>query len=276
MTVSPPPPPQEMSSAVITYCGHFFHGNCLRKWLYVQETCPMCHQTVRPTPTGPSPAPGNATAAQPQRDVEEPDPGTEEVNQDLDDNTETQSDAETPDPAVEEESCGDQGCEAGDGVRAGEPEGEAVQGLRFTSSGDFVGFVRPATSCSSAEVSDSDSLRSKTPPNMKEEDSTAEGYSESKTTVYPKSPQHGEGEHDIETPESCLKSNNAESNPEASDTSHKSCKENSDSSSSSQTHKSSCTERLNLSPHRPPVCPPPPPLAAQTQTTETDCPASVP
>uniref|UniRef100_H3CYW5 RING finger protein 145 n=1 Tax=Tetraodon nigroviridis TaxID=99883 RepID=H3CYW5_TETNG len=34
---------QEMSSAVITYCGHFFHGNCLRKWLYVQETCPMCH-----------------------------------------------------------------------------------------------------------------------------------------------------------------------------------------------------------------------------------------
>ncbi|XP_061890017.1 RING finger protein 145-like isoform X1 [Entelurus aequoreus] len=39
---------QEMSAAVITYCGHLFHGNCLRKWLYVQETCPMCHQTVRP------------------------------------------------------------------------------------------------------------------------------------------------------------------------------------------------------------------------------------
>ncbi|KAM6961103.1 RING finger protein 145, partial [Aplochiton taeniatus] len=39
---------QEMNSAVITYCGHFFHANCLRKWLYVQETCPMCHQPVRP------------------------------------------------------------------------------------------------------------------------------------------------------------------------------------------------------------------------------------
>ncbi|KAM9777509.1 RING finger protein 145 [Neosynchiropus ocellatus] len=40
---------QDMSSSVVTCCGHFFHANCLRKWLYVQETCPMCHQTVRPT-----------------------------------------------------------------------------------------------------------------------------------------------------------------------------------------------------------------------------------
>ncbi|KAL0969504.1 hypothetical protein UPYG_G00228150 [Umbra pygmaea] len=40
---------QEMNSAVLTYCGHFFHGNCLRKWLYVQETCPLCHQPVRPS-----------------------------------------------------------------------------------------------------------------------------------------------------------------------------------------------------------------------------------
>ncbi|KAL4641881.1 RING finger protein 145-like [Arapaima gigas] len=39
---------QEMTSAVVTLCGHFFHGNCLRKWLYVQETCPMCHQPVKP------------------------------------------------------------------------------------------------------------------------------------------------------------------------------------------------------------------------------------
>nr|XP_029511070.1 RING finger protein 145-like isoform X4 [Oncorhynchus nerka] len=51
---------QEMSSAVLTYCGHFFHGNCLRKWLYVQETCPMCHQAVRPTP--PAHAPAHAPA----------------------------------------------------------------------------------------------------------------------------------------------------------------------------------------------------------------------
>uniref|UniRef100_A0A8C6LIQ6 RING finger protein 145 n=1 Tax=Nothobranchius furzeri TaxID=105023 RepID=A0A8C6LIQ6_NOTFU len=55
---------QEMSSAVITLCGHFFHGNCLRKWLYVQETCPMCHQTVRPAPAGQSQASGGDPAAQ--------------------------------------------------------------------------------------------------------------------------------------------------------------------------------------------------------------------
>ncbi|XP_075429878.1 RING finger protein 145-like isoform X2 [Ascaphus truei] len=39
---------QEMSVAVITPCCHFFHGDCLRKWLYVQDTCPLCHQQVTP------------------------------------------------------------------------------------------------------------------------------------------------------------------------------------------------------------------------------------
>lgn len=38
---------QEMSIAVITTCGHYFHGDCLKKWLYVQDTCPLCHQLVR-------------------------------------------------------------------------------------------------------------------------------------------------------------------------------------------------------------------------------------
>ncbi|XP_029450899.1 RING finger protein 145-like isoform X5 [Rhinatrema bivittatum] len=40
---------QEMNVAVITSCGHFFHSGCLRKWLYVQDTCPMCHQQVAPS-----------------------------------------------------------------------------------------------------------------------------------------------------------------------------------------------------------------------------------
>ncbi|XP_035167326.1 RING finger protein 145-like, partial [Oxyura jamaicensis] len=39
---------QDMQVAVITPCSHFFHGACLRKWLYVQDTCPMCHQQVTP------------------------------------------------------------------------------------------------------------------------------------------------------------------------------------------------------------------------------------
>ncbi|XP_072262808.1 RING finger protein 145-like [Pyxicephalus adspersus] len=38
---------QEMSIAVITVCNHFFHSDCLKKWLYVQDTCPLCHQLVR-------------------------------------------------------------------------------------------------------------------------------------------------------------------------------------------------------------------------------------
>ncbi|KYO35818.1 hypothetical protein Y1Q_0022368 [Alligator mississippiensis] len=42
---------QGMHMAVITPCGHFFHDSCLRKWLYVQDTCPMCHQQVKPPAT---------------------------------------------------------------------------------------------------------------------------------------------------------------------------------------------------------------------------------
>ncbi|XP_069601134.1 RING finger protein 145-like isoform X2 [Ranitomeya imitator] len=37
---------QDMSVAVLTSCNHFFHADCLRKWLYVQDTCPMCHHPV--------------------------------------------------------------------------------------------------------------------------------------------------------------------------------------------------------------------------------------
>ncbi|XP_056597652.1 E3 ubiquitin-protein ligase RNF139 isoform X1 [Triplophysa dalaica] len=34
------------ASARITPCHHYFHALCLRKWLYIQDTCPMCHQRV--------------------------------------------------------------------------------------------------------------------------------------------------------------------------------------------------------------------------------------
>lgn len=41
-----------MNSAVITPCSHFFHAGCLKKWLYVQETCPLCHSQLKSqTPT---------------------------------------------------------------------------------------------------------------------------------------------------------------------------------------------------------------------------------
>lgn len=46
-----------MNSAVITPCSHFFHAGCLKKWLYVQETCPLCHSQLKsqaPTAAGPN------------------------------------------------------------------------------------------------------------------------------------------------------------------------------------------------------------------------------
>ncbi len=30
----------------ITSCRHLYHGSCLRKWLYVQEKCPMCSTPI--------------------------------------------------------------------------------------------------------------------------------------------------------------------------------------------------------------------------------------
>ncbi|GAB6027643.1 Ring finger protein [Chamberlinius hualienensis] len=37
---------QEMRSARITVCKHYFHAYCLRKWLYIQDRCPMCHKVL--------------------------------------------------------------------------------------------------------------------------------------------------------------------------------------------------------------------------------------
>lgn len=38
-----------MSTAKITRCRHYFHGVCLRKWLYVQDRCPLCHEIIMHT-----------------------------------------------------------------------------------------------------------------------------------------------------------------------------------------------------------------------------------
>uniref|UniRef100_A0A336M4R1 CSON008907 protein n=1 Tax=Culicoides sonorensis TaxID=179676 RepID=A0A336M4R1_CULSO len=37
---------QEMVKAKVTACKHYFHGVCLRKWLYVQDRCPLCHEII--------------------------------------------------------------------------------------------------------------------------------------------------------------------------------------------------------------------------------------
>lgn len=60
---------QDMKSAVITPCSHFFHSGCLKKWLYVQETCPLCHCQLK-TPAQP-PALGPEPAQQPNPGAEQ-------------------------------------------------------------------------------------------------------------------------------------------------------------------------------------------------------------
>lgn len=62
---------QDMTSAVVTYCGHIYHGTCLRKWLYVQETCPMCHASIKPSLANQMAAAGDA---QPQQDQQQQQP----------------------------------------------------------------------------------------------------------------------------------------------------------------------------------------------------------
>uniref|UniRef100_A0A673W9B3 RING finger protein 145 n=1 Tax=Salmo trutta TaxID=8032 RepID=A0A673W9B3_SALTR len=66
---------QDMKSAVITPCSHFFHAGCLKKWLYVQETCPLCHKQLKSQSQ-----PANATAA-PTQDILPANPNPAEAGQ---------------------------------------------------------------------------------------------------------------------------------------------------------------------------------------------------
>ncbi|KAI3367422.1 hypothetical protein L3Q82_026280, partial [Scortum barcoo] len=253
---------QEMSSAVITYCGHFFHGNCLRKWLYVQETCPMCHQTIRPTPPAQSQASADDPAAPAQRDAG-PDPAAQEGDQNQDNDTSQETQSEAADPTEQQEATGgfeDGDCGTEDKDQPAEPHSEAVQGLRFSSSGDFVGFVSPVSSCSSGDVSHSHVLLGKTSsPNIHHQgeersndspllstfnavnENTKGGQSDSNGTELeafsPRVPQNGDDKHDdcVGTPKwnslDLPETNNAEASVTSlvdSQTSVKSCSENSE------------------------------------------------
>ncbi|XP_062492589.1 RING finger protein 145-like, partial [Pezoporus occidentalis] len=37
---------QDLAVAVVTPCSHLFHAACLRQWLCLQDSCPMCHQQL--------------------------------------------------------------------------------------------------------------------------------------------------------------------------------------------------------------------------------------
>lgn len=131
----------------------------------------MCHQTVRPTPLGQNQASGDAPAAPPQGDVE-PDPPAEEgvQNQAGGLNQETRSEAEAPDPTEQQEGMESFGQEDSGTQDQPAETHEEVQGLRFSSSGDFVGFASPVSSCSSGDSFSSHVLLDKTSrPNVNNE-----------------------------------------------------------------------------------------------------------
>lgn len=123
----------------------------------------MCHQTVRPSLLDQSQASGDAPGAPPQRDRD-----AELVLQegDLNLNTgtpqEAQSNDSTPEEQRERESFED--CDCGT-----EDKNQPPHGLCFSSSGDFVGFVSPASSSSSGDLPSSHDSMVKTASNMHKE-----------------------------------------------------------------------------------------------------------
>lgn len=134
-----------MSSAVITHCGHFFHGSCLRKWLYVQETCPLCHQTVRQNSPAYGPVSGPPTAGPAHEDTglnHVEDEGDQNQHSDMFSHTQIESGA-AQDTVKQLE--GDDLCCGENGGKPEEPvePNKGFHGLCFSSTGDFVGFSGP-------------------------------------------------------------------------------------------------------------------------------------
>lgn len=64
-------------SVRITPCRHLFHGSCLRKWLYVQEKCPMCSSPITTTNTNPGGGTKPADSGRAEANVSPPPPAGE-------------------------------------------------------------------------------------------------------------------------------------------------------------------------------------------------------
>lgn len=82
-----------MNNAVITPCSHFFHAGCLKKWLYVQETCPLCHSQLKSQ---------SSTTGVPNQDT--PPANQSPAGQEVATPTEKQKDDRNEDGAVAQES----------------------------------------------------------------------------------------------------------------------------------------------------------------------------
>ncbi|KAK6474782.1 RING finger protein 145-like [Huso huso] len=103
---------QDMKSAVITPCSHFFHAGCLKKWLYVQETCPLCHSQLK------SQSQQATAAAPPQGAVQPP---AQEVPQ-------NQERAEQENPPLEEQGSRGTPLQEGSGSSSRDSPGDGQSG----------------------------------------------------------------------------------------------------------------------------------------------------
>ena len=134
-----------MNTAVITPCSHFFHAGCLKKWLYVQETCPLCHSQLKSQSPAAS-VPNQDTPAANQSPA-----GQEEATASM-----KQKDGSPPDDR-KEESAGEQERQNGPGISAGESSSSGVplapQHLVKT----------PSSSSTSSSPLVTDSLRNQSP-----------------------------------------------------------------------------------------------------------------
>ncbi|XP_017771616.1 PREDICTED: protein TRC8 homolog [Nicrophorus vespilloides] len=65
---------QDMQTAKITRCKHFFHGVCLRKWLYVQDRCPLCHEILHAANSGNTTPAADAPQQEEQQQQQPPPP----------------------------------------------------------------------------------------------------------------------------------------------------------------------------------------------------------
>lgn len=91
---------QEMKSAKITRCNHFFHGVCLRKWLYVQDRCPLCHDILYKVEVETPKDSSSSDDAGDVHNVEPPADATEEVEETSNNPSSSQEGAEPPPPEM--------------------------------------------------------------------------------------------------------------------------------------------------------------------------------
>lgn len=101
-----------MKSAIITPCGHFFHAGCLKKWLYVQESCPLCHGPLKsqsPSAGTSAPAPPDTSPNAEPQDLAAIEEATQAIealqNVATQSNLRSSEEPELKSARVQEESC---------------------------------------------------------------------------------------------------------------------------------------------------------------------------